>query len=71
MWLLTPGLVEDGELERGADGHAVGVGDVVGLCDLGILVGVAVEEQADGRERVSGFDGDGLGCSADWFRFRA
>jgi hypothetical protein len=57
-------LVEDGELQRGADGDAVGVGDVVGLGDLGVLVGVAVEEQADGGECVAGLDGDGLGCAA-------
>ena len=57
-------LVEDGELQGCADGDAVRVGDVVGLRDLGVLVGVAVEEQADSREGVAGFDGDRLGCAA-------
>jgi len=51
-------------LKGSADGNVVGVGDVVGLGDLRILVGVAVEEQADGREGIAGFDGDGLGRSA-------
>jgi hypothetical protein len=41
-------LGDDGKLEGGADGDFVGVGDVVGFGDLGVLVGVGVEEQADG-----------------------
>ena len=59
------GLIEDGELERSADGDVVGVGDVVGFGDLRVFVGVAVEEQADGRESIAGFDGNGLGVAAD------
>jgi hypothetical protein len=58
-------LVQDWELEGGADGDVVGVGDVVGFGDLRVFVGVAVEEQADGRESVAGFNGDGLGIAAD------
>ena len=57
-------LGDDGKLKGGADGDFVRVGDVVGFSDLGVLVGVAVEEQADGGEGVAGFDGDGLGVAA-------
>jgi hypothetical protein len=57
-------LAEDGELERGADGNVVGVGDVVGFGDLRVLVGVAVEEQADGGEGIARLDRDGLGFAA-------
>jgi hypothetical protein len=41
-------LGDDGELEGGADGDFVWVGDVVGFCDLRVFVGGGVEEQADG-----------------------
>jgi hypothetical protein len=46
--LWRPLATEDGKLQGGADGDVVGVGEVVGFGDLGVLVGVAVEEQADG-----------------------
>jgi hypothetical protein len=58
--MLLRCLFDDGELEGGAYLDFVGVGDVVGFGDLGVFVGGAVEEEADGGEGVAGFDGVGL-----------
>jgi hypothetical protein len=58
------GSAENGKLKSSADRNVVRIGEVVGFGDLGVLVGVAVEEQADGRKRVAGFDSDRLGCAA-------